>query len=76
MKINVNLSAPTCECLNQYLLAPGSLCEICMGLVPETTASQVEKKEDSTFDANYFEALESYLDSIEEPAIRDNRRAA
>gem|GEM_PF-4195091 len=53
----MNLSfqhTPDCTCANQYLLLPGSTCEICMGVVPQLHVAQ----EESQFDVEYFEALE------------------
>lgn len=56
----------TCSCTNQHLLAPGSVCEICMGLVTESiAASGMGHEETSTYDQQYFEALESYYVDVD-----------
>ena len=56
----------TCSCANQHLLAPGSVCEICMGLVAEiSTATGMGNEDNSAYDQQYFEALESYYVDVD-----------
>ena len=47
---------PTCTCANHTLLTPGLICEICMGVVTESTPQP-----ESHFEVDYFEALEEQL---------------
>lgn len=48
----------SCSCANQLLLAPGRICEICMGVVGEPST---EDREGSLYDVDYFEAIEEAL---------------
>jgi hypothetical protein len=56
-----------CTCTNQHLLAPGSFCDICMGLVAESMPATVESVQEDTsrYDQQYFEALESYYIDVD-----------
>jgi hypothetical protein len=56
-----------CTCSSQWLLTPGTHCEVCMGIVPEPMENE-EKHEPAVydqFDLNYFEALERMFESFE-----------
>lgn len=65
-RFNPAVLETTCSCTNQHLLAPGSVCDICMGLVAEPVATaQASTDEDSRFDQQYFEALESYYVDVD-----------
>ena len=75
LRINTTPFQAPCSCLNQYLLTPGSLCDICMGQVPAREA-EAAKETSSRFDDDYFEALEHALDMIEPSIQLDPRRAA
>lgn len=45
---------PTCSCGHQLILAPGSYCEVCMGMVSD----QVQSISEEWYGADYFDALE------------------
>lgn len=56
-----------CNCGNQPLLMSGCVCEVCMGLVPETREMVQEEGDElcDQFDQTYFESLERMFESFE-----------
>jgi hypothetical protein len=55
-----------CTCSNHLLLVPGTVCEVCMGMVMEAEA--LERTEPAVYDhygPDYFEALERMFESFE-----------
>ncbi|MEM0999389.1 MAG: hypothetical protein AAGN35_20190 [Bacteroidota bacterium] len=55
--MNTIKTASFCTCANQYLLAPGCECDICMGTVPEREDFAAGDDE-LGYGPEYFEALE------------------
>lgn len=67
MKTTALLNTQICTCPNQFLLASGEVCELCMGIVSAVsdhhglpTHSHVD-----IFDEFYFEELETFYEDIE-----------
>ncbi len=55
-----------CTCSNHVLLAAGSTCELCMGLVAELSTEDVNVNQNSNqYDEVYFEALERWYEDME-----------
>jgi hypothetical protein len=69
MEKRVYTAAPInyCTCSNQWLLMPGCECELCMGIVADLDASNLEPAEEKhdRYDQAYFEALERMYSSFE-----------
>ena len=51
------LDASSCSCGHHMILAPGNVCDVCMGIVPEPKAV----KNEDWYGADYFDALEVEL---------------
>ena len=54
-----------CTCSNHVLLAAGSTCELCMGLVTELSTEDVNIENADRYDEVYFEALERWYEDME-----------
>lgn len=55
-----------CTCGNHMLLMPGHICEVCMGVAPETDEALPPGTTDNydQFDIDYFEALERMFEHL------------
>lgn len=67
MKNAVLLNTQICTCPNQYLLVPGEMCDLCMGLVIDQSGLEQLPKSSTPdlFDEFYFEELETFYEDIE-----------
>ena len=56
-----------CNCSNHLLLAPDTICEVCMGLVSGASELEdlVSNAPSEQFDLSYFEALACMFESFE-----------
>ncbi|MEM0999392.1 MAG: hypothetical protein AAGN35_20205 [Bacteroidota bacterium] len=62
-----NTQVHACTCPNQHLLNVGATCELCMGLVTDSSTEPElpEMVSRDPFDELYFEELETYYEDIE-----------
>lgn len=55
-----------CTCSNSILLAAGSTCDLCMGLVTDFNTVDIDAETiTDRFDERYFEALERWYEDME-----------
>ena len=55
-----------CSCSNHLILAPGEVCELCLGIVEDVQLEEnAHEAAPERFDYAYFEALERWYESME-----------
>lgn len=55
-----------CSCNNHLILAPGEICEVCLGIAPEQSfEEEFQANASEHYDYSYFEALECWYESME-----------
>ena len=55
-----------CTCPYQPLLAPGCICELCMGLIADLDCTELDNiLPTEQFDLGYFEALERLYEDLD-----------
>lgn len=65
MNIHLKYAEALCQCPNQHLLTPGLTCEVCGCLTPE---GEAQDERGTYFDADFFEALDAWLEMADHAA--------